>query len=300
MLSERVNKVDLFIEVRDARWPFISHNVLLDELIPPHKKRIVIYNKADLAYPKSTSKYLQYTKEVEKYEWFEMSARRHVNIDKFISYVKNSVNPQFKTIGNWMMIGGIPNVGKSTIINSLRKKEEDIDSSKRRSGAQVGAVPWITRSITGFKVMLEPLTYLIDTPGIIQPKILHNEDGLRLWAIGSIRDGIVDHEIVVDYILYMLNKKGIKTYWDFYGLSSPTEKLDVILNKLKEKYGRNSKHNAYIAFLNDFREGNLGKITFDASPEEEIERRKNIIKEIKRLKREKENKSDDSDEEKAA
>lgn len=141
VLEERVKRVDIFLEIRDARCPFVSHNTLLDELIPPQKKRIVIYNKADLAFPKSTSKYVQYTKEVEKYECFEMSAKRHINIDKFISYVKNTVNPQFKTIGNWMMIGGIPNVGKSTIINSLRKKEDEIDSSKRRSGAQVGAVP---------------------------------------------------------------------------------------------------------------------------------------------------------------
>ena len=65
-----------------------------------------------------------------------------------------------------MMIGGIPNVGKSTIINSLRKKEEDIKHTKK-SGAKVGAVPCITRSFGGFKVMNNPLTYLIDSPGII-------------------------------------------------------------------------------------------------------------------------------------
>ncbi|MBK8156503.1 MAG: 50S ribosome-binding GTPase [Streptococcus sp.] len=76
-----------------------------------------------------------------------------------------------------MMIGGIPNVGKSTIINSLRKKEESISHSKR-SGAKVGAVPCITKSFSGFKVMENPLTYLIDSPGIIQPKIHDNEDGL--------------------------------------------------------------------------------------------------------------------------
>jgi ribosome biogenesis GTPase A len=76
-----------------------------------------------------------------------------------------------------MMIGGIPNVGKSTIINSLRKKESDINHS-RKSGAKVGAIPCITRSMNGFKIMNSPVTYLIDTPGIIQPKILNNEDGL--------------------------------------------------------------------------------------------------------------------------
>ena len=50
------------------------------------------------------------------------------------------------------------------------------------------------RNITGFKVLANPVTYLIDTPGIIQPKILDNEDGLRLCSIGSIRDGIIEHD----------------------------------------------------------------------------------------------------------
>ena len=64
------------------------------------------------------------------------------------------------------MIGGIPNVGKSTIINALRKKDESIETTKK-SGARVGGVPCITTSITGFKIMSDPATYMIDTPGII-------------------------------------------------------------------------------------------------------------------------------------
>lgn len=68
------------------------------------------------------------------------------------------------------------------------------------------------------------------------------------------------------------------------------------MNKLKQKYGRMSSHNACVAFLNDFREGKLGKITFDASPEEEIERRNKILEEIKRKEKEEENKSDDNEE----
>lgn len=227
-----------------------------------------------------TELYMKYTREVEKLECFEMSAKKHIHVDKFINHVKQNLNPQFKTIGNWMMIGGIPNVGKSTIINTLRKKEEDINTS-RKSGAQVGAVPCITRSITGFKVMTNPLTYLIDTPGIIQPKIIHNEDGMRLCAVGSIRDGIVEHEFTAEYILYILNRYRVNKYLSFYDLKSPTEKMDVILNKIKAKYGTPSTHNALIAFMKDFREGKLGRVTIDSTPEEEIERRNKILEEIR-------------------
>ena len=68
------------------------------------------------------------------------------------------------------MIGGIPNVGKSTIINALRKKDDTISHSKK-SGARVGGVPCITKNITGFKIINEPPTFIMDTPGIIIPKI---------------------------------------------------------------------------------------------------------------------------------
>ena len=186
-----MKKCDLFIEVRDARIPFISQNDAILELIPPGTKRIVVLNKIDLANRNKTDLYLKYIKEEEKIPCFGLSAKQFIQIESLISYVKTQLNPKFKTIGNWMMVGGIPNVGKSTIINSLRKQESSIKHN-RKSGAKTGNVPCITRSMDGFKVMENPITYLIDTPGIIQPKILDNEDGLRLSACGSIKDGIID------------------------------------------------------------------------------------------------------------
>ena len=199
-----------------------------------------------------------------------------------INHIKNNINPQFKTIGNWMMIGGIPNVGKSTIINTLRKKESDIDTNRKNS-ARVGAVPCITRSIMGFKVLASPLTYVIDTPGIIQPKIHSNEDGMRLCAVGSIRDGIIEHDFTCEYILCALNRHKIRKYVQFYGLKEPTDRLDVVLNKIKEKYGRLSEHNCLIAFMKDFREGKLGRVTFDQNPRVEAVSREKILEEIRLL-----------------
>jgi len=72
------------------------------------------------------------------------------------------------------MIGGVPNVGKSTIINSLRKRDTEIVHTKK-SGARTGGVPCITKSISGFKIVSDPLTYVTDTPGIIIPRIADPE-----------------------------------------------------------------------------------------------------------------------------
>ena len=98
-------------------------------------------------------------------------------------------------------------MGKSTIINSLRRKDDSIKNSKK-SGARVGGVPCITKTITGFKIISDPATYIIDTPGIIVPKIEDSsEDGLKLSVCNNIRDGILESELVCDYLLYKLNKE---------------------------------------------------------------------------------------------
>ena len=68
------------------------------------------------------------------------------------------------------MIGGVPNVGKSTIINSLRKKDSDIEHTKR-SGAKTGGVPCVTKSISGFKIIYDPQTFITDTPGVMIPHL---------------------------------------------------------------------------------------------------------------------------------
>ena len=102
------------------------------------------------------------------------------------------------------MIGGVPNVGKSTIINSLRQKDSEIAHTKK-SGARVGGVPCVTKSITGFKIRTDPPTYVHDTPGIIIPKIEDPLVGMKLSLCNCIRDGIIEPENVCDYALFILN-----------------------------------------------------------------------------------------------
>ena len=172
---------------------------------------------------------------------------------------------QFKTVGAWVMIGGIPNVGKSTIINALRRKDESISHSKK-SGARVGGVPCITKNITGFKIINEPPTFIMDTPGIIIPKIKEeSEDGLKLCVCANIRDGIVESELVCDYLLYKLNKEAVFNYVNRYSLPmrKPTNSIHDLSNSIMERFKLTERVTAYDAFLRDFRDGKLGNITLD-------------------------------------
>ena len=130
----------------------------------------------------------------------------------------------------------------------------------------MGGVPCITKQISGFKIISEPPVYMMDTPGIIQPKIREkSEDGLKLCACANIRDGIVELENVCDYILFKLNKEGAFAYVNRFNLPNrkPSDNLHEVLNSLQQRFGCKERGNAIDIFLREFREGRLGSITLD-------------------------------------
>jgi ribosome biogenesis GTPase A len=164
-----------------------------------------------------------------------------------------------------LIIGGIPNVGKSTILNSLRRRDAEIQASKK-SGAKVGGIPCITKNITGFKIITDPPIYLMDTPGIIMPKIKDSsEDGLKLCVCNCIRDGILELETMCDYLLYKLNKENAFAYVNRYNapMRRPIDNIHEMLNLIMNRYKMVDRKVACDAFLRDFREGKLGNITLD-------------------------------------
>ena len=199
-----LKKTDIFIEVRDARLPRTSENAELLALLPKGMKRLVVYNKIDLVPEKTALEEIRKLHEETKVPFFHLSVKQNVNINKLVTFIQAKANPQFKTVGAWLMIGGVPNVGKSTIINSLRQKDSEIAHTKK-SGARVGGVPCVTKSITGFKIRTDPPTYVHDTPGIIIPKIEDPLVGMKLSLCNCIRDGIIEPENVCDYALFILN-----------------------------------------------------------------------------------------------
>ena len=162
------------------------------------------------------------------------------------------------------MIGGVPNVGKSTIINTLRKRDDSIPHTKK-SGAKTGGVPCITKSVSGFKIISDPPTFITDTPGIFIPKLSNSEDGMKLCAVNCIRDGIVEPELVCDYVLWQLNKNRCFDYVTKYQLPDqlPTEEVHKLMVAVQARLGLQSREDAHSNFLSDFREGRLGKVLLD-------------------------------------
>jgi ribosome biogenesis GTPase A len=181
-IGPELKKVNFFVEVRDARLPITSYNSEIDVKLKEYGiKKAIVLSKFDLCHEKQTMAHISKIKDQNPdIPVLHVSSKNGKNVGKLLQIVKTSTDQQFRTVGSWLMIGGVPNVGKSTIINALRNK--DIESSfHRKSGAKTGGRPCITKSMSGFKIVQDPLTYMVDTPGIIMPKITPSSDeGLKL------------------------------------------------------------------------------------------------------------------------
>ncbi|KAG9469584.1 hypothetical protein GDO78_020139, partial [Eleutherodactylus coqui] len=175
-----------------------------------------------------------------------------------------------------ILVTGIPNVGKSSLINALRRTH-----LKKGKASKVGGVPGITRSVlTRIQVSENPLMYLLDTPGVLSPCIESVETGMKLALCGTILDHLVGEDIMADYLLYTLNQQRQHRYVEQYELEGPCSNLETLLKKIALKLGKTQRVNAitgvgnvnitvpnYSAaaydFIRSFRKGDLGRVTLD-------------------------------------
>jgi len=174
-----------------------------------------------------------------------------------------------------MMIVGVPNVGRSTIINTLRTnnstKQGQFRKERQPSSAKTGPLPGVTRGLTSFKVCDEPLAYLIDTPGVMLPKVNETEVGLKLALTGAVKDSILGKEVLADYLLFTLNSRGDTSYVTNWGLKEPSDDIHVVLQGIAKHVGfgkanDNSFHPdaAATLFVQKYREGFFGAFTLDS------------------------------------
>ncbi|GAW82871.1 GTP-binding protein [Plasmodium gonderi] len=283
-IKKKIDICDLIIEVRDARLPFTSTNDFIIDSLRKHrkeKKRIIILNKIDLISKGVAVNAKNIIEEKTKHMCILISSKYNKNISKIRDICKE-IKPKFKSLGIFAMLIGLPNVGKSSIINSFKDitynlgkyghKNNKISFEVNRKKAKTNVIAGTTKIIDTYKVSNTPLLYFIDTPGIYLPKMEDKEISLKLSAIGNALDYKYDHMYVGDYILFTLNKHKNFNYVKMIGLEQPTNDIRFVSNVISTKLNlcRNYKYldinGGCRYFIDMFRLGLFGHICLDTVP----------------------------------
>lgn len=260
-VKENIKNIDVFLEIRDARVPYSSRNHELDAIIKEHNKpKIILFNKFDQCNQGQTLKVISDFNKA-KIECMALSAQAGTNIPKILQKVKELRPAKYNTVGMWMMVGGMPNVGKSTILNTLRNISKTPETKKNI--VKTGPLPCVTRGVSGFKVSEDPVMFVVDTPGIMVPRITDEETGLKLSIVGCIKDTIVGKDILIDYLLEKLNERKAYSYVKFYDLPGPINRGHDLIEYVKDKYKHQNYEATYDMILGNYRHGKIGRITLD-------------------------------------
>jgi ribosome biogenesis GTPase A len=249
-LSELIKFIDAIIEVRDARLPMTSHNSDIDSILI-RRPRLVVLNKSDLADPEITEQWRN---------WFEKSdcpvlavnGKSGQGVDQIWRSLNRLFPPDNRRPTLRIGVVGIPNVGKSSLLNRL------IGTSSAKTGNLPGVTrgkQWIKRN--GFEIL--------DTPGLLPPKIADQESGIKLALVGTIREEIIP---TYDLALMLLTRFGEQLFaWRQNGLmiTDPEAGLEWYARKrgFLMKGGEIDLHRGATTLLNEFRNGRLGKLSLE-------------------------------------
>jgi len=264
-LAKQLKRVDVVLEMRDARIPLTSANHDFEELLQ-QKKSILLFNKTNLADADITRKWKAHFKKMDTPFLFVealnkqnlqkiLPLSRKLMQEKWSNFRKRGIRPPSMKL----LISGIPNVGKSSLINRLSK----------RKATKTGPTPGETKHQNWIKLGSD--VELLDTPGILWPKIENREAGLRLTITGAIKDSIVGTSLLSEYLLGILMLKAPEPLRQNYQLTE--ENLELLpadlLEKIAEKRGCLKSGGvidhprAESMVLRDFRAGKLGRLSFD-------------------------------------
>lgn len=279
-MQNKLKSVDCLIEVHDARIPFSGRNPNFIKTVSGLRPHILVYNKADLAdtgYNKIVQNELekQGAKSVLFTNCKDIGCR---GVRQLIPLAKDLITSNYRFNRSeerefCIMVIGVPNVGKSSLINALRNRY-----LRKGNAAAVGAKAGITRSVaTRIKISEDPLIYMLDTPGILTPSVPNVDVGMKLALCGTIPDEQVGIELVSDYLLFWLNKNNNFRYVDYLGIPAASDHISevlalasVYLNKYKRIKNYDGRyvmipdlHNTAYNFVDGFRKGLFGHITLD-------------------------------------
>lgn len=266
MIEENLKYIDVVVEILDARVPFSGRNPVFDDIIR-QKPRLMVLNKSDLADKAMTAKWIEYYKS-KCMGVIPISCASGMNINKIFSAAKDIIKDKIEkdkskglTRTLKLMMVGIPNVGKSSLINRIAGK----------ASAKTGDRPGVTRGKQWIRIRGD--VELLDTPGILPPKFEDQESAKRLAYTGAIKDEIINTELLAYSLCEYLRDVYPELLCGRYKIND-TDGLEghEILEKIARKRGfiisggELDTERAANMLLDELRGGVIGNITLE-SPE---------------------------------
>jgi len=261
-IEQNVKHVDIIIELVDARAPMASQNPMLEPLIR-RKTKVVLLMKSDLADARKTEEWIQFLQKDSTFALaIDVNEKRHIT--KFLQLLqeigekeiqkREAKGVQKKSIR--MLIVGIPNVGKSTLINRLANKRI----------AKIGDRPGVTRQPQWIKVGRQ--FELLDTPGVLWPKFEDELIGLKLAAIGSIKYELIPTQDVAAFVIQHIGEHYPTHLKERYNLDKYDDMWDVFVQigqsrGALEKGGKVNFDKVAEIILQDFRSGRIGNVSLE-------------------------------------
>jgi ribosome biogenesis GTPase A len=268
-IKERIKSVDIILEVRDARAPLATGNSELTKIFS-QKGHLILLNKENLANPNATKIWKDwFDKQKTPYYFFDglnkESVKQIITMSKQIVKERRlQSNPDGNFKKNFkMMVIGLPNTGKSTIINTMAN----------RNASKVANKPGQTQQQLWVKI--EDQLTVLDTPGVMPPKIVKHEHGVWLTALHAIPDTVVPPEVPACYLVEYFLKNNSEIFQLRYKLNSLSGDLITTLDQIATNMGCIQKggvadyDRVYKIILGDFRKGALGRVTFGSPPAKE-------------------------------
>lgn len=269
-IEESLKKVDVVIEILDARIPYASKNPMLDHVIG-EKPRVVVLNKKDMASKQETDRWINHLKAKGVYP-IALNGKEQNALKKIENTVVEATQEIFDRMARKginprairAMIVGIPNVGKSTIINNIAK----------RKVAKTGNTPGVTKAQQWIKAGSK--MELLDTPGVLWPKFEDEPIGQKLSLTGAIKDNVVTLDDIAIFALKFMQQHHLDELKTFYNINidADTEIVDIFdaigtargfkMSGNEIDYERVTERVIY-----DTRNAKIGQFTFDLAEDVE-------------------------------
>jgi ribosome biogenesis GTPase A len=256
-IEEVIPQIDVIIEVLDARIPFSSENPMISTL-RGDKPCVKVLNKRDLSDPELTQRWIEHFEKEQGVKAMAITTSNPQEVHKIMELCRK-LAPHREDMGKNIrtMIMGIPNVGKSTIINTLAG----------RAIAQTGNQPAVTRRQQ--RINLQNGIVLSDTPGILWPKVENPHSGFRLAATGAVKDTAMEYIEVAFYTVEYLAKQYPELLKERYQLDELSDSDIELMEAIGAKRGclraggQVDLHKASEILLHELRNGTLGQVTLE-------------------------------------